>query len=168
MSETENKKLNLLEKIKQNKKLQMVIIAVLALLAFIIVFETFSSENKTEDVAMTVERYVDDLESRLSKTLRKVDGAGEVSVVLTVESGMQTVLASKTTTTKTDSGTEIVETPIIVNGKTVVLKELYPEIKGVLIVAEGASNIQVLSKLQQATVSLLGVSANKIEILTMK
>ena len=49
-----------------------------------------------------------------------------------------------------------------------VLKELYPEIIGVLIVAEGANNIMVLNKLQQATVSLLDIEPKQIEILSMK
>jgi len=104
----------------------------------------------------------------LSKTLSSVSGAGKVSVVITVESGMQTVLASKTVTTSDENGTKIEESPIIVNGKTVVIKELYPKITGVLIVAQGANNISVLSKLQQATVSLLDIELNQIEILTMK
>ena len=78
------------------------------------------------------------------------------------------MLAVKTTVTETSNGTETVETPILVNGKTVVLKELYPKISGVLIVAEGAGNFSVLRKIQQAAVSFLGVELNKIEILTMK
>ena len=58
--------------------------------------------------------------------------------------------------------------PIIINGKTVVLKEMYPKVKGVLIVAEGANSIAVMTKLQQATMSLLDIEINQIEILTMK
>ena len=112
--------------------------------------------------------YVEELENKLSQTLSKVSGAGNVSVVITVESGMQTVLANKTVTTTNSNGTTTEESPIIVNGKTVVLKELYPKIIGVLIVAQGANNIAVLNKLQQATVSLLNIELNQIEILTMK
>ena len=56
----------------------------------------------------------------------------------------------------------------MLNGKTVVLKELYPKINGVVIVAEGANNITVMRKIQQATTSLLGVDLGRIEILTMK
>ena len=63
---------------------------------------------------------------------------------------------------------EIVSAPILVNGKTVVLKELYPKISGVLIVAEGADKLTVYNKIQQATLSLLDVKASQIEILAMK
>ena len=77
--------------------------------------------------------------------------------MITVESGMETVLAMKTTSTETADGNKIEEEPVIVNGKTVVLKEKYPEITGVLIVAEGADNIAVVSKIQRATTSLLEI-----------
>ena len=85
-----------------------------------------------------------------------------------VESGKETVLAMKKTTTESTGKTEIEETPIIVNGKTVILKENYPKITGVLIVCEGANKITVMKKIQQATTSLLDVDINKIEILAMK
>jgi stage III sporulation protein AG len=55
-----------------------------------------------------------------------------------------------------------------VNGKTVVVKEMYPKIIGVLIVAEGAGNIGVMTRIQKATTSLLDIEINQIEILTMK
>ena len=157
-----------LDKIKNNKKLQYLILAFLIsiiLLSLLII--NFSNKNESVDTD-TINSYVTSLENRLAKALEKVEGVGSATVVITVESGMETVLAMKTTTTTTNSGIETVETPILVNGKTVVLKELYPKITGVLIVAKGADNIFVLNKIQQATVSLLDINVNKIEILTMK
>ena len=123
--------------------------------------------NQSSKSQNSVDSYVTNLEERLSKTLSKVKGAGKVSVIITVESGMETVLASKIITTETPTGTEVEETPLIVNGKTVVVKELYPKIVGVLIVAEGANNISVMNKIQQATISLLDIQLNQIEILSM-
>lgn len=157
---------NFLEKIKNNKILRYGIAIVLCIALCIALFFGYRND-KTETVDEETS-FVYDLENRLSAILSEVDGAGKVSVVITVESGMETVLATKITTTTTEHGTETVETPILVNGKTVVLKEKYPKIIGVLIVAEGAKNITVLSRLQQATVSLLDINVNQIEILTMK
>ena len=158
-----------LDKIKKNKKLQYFIIAIISILIIICVFFSVSTEKKTTNTETDlITLYVTNLEEKLSKTLSKVSNAGDVSVVITVESGMETVLATKTVTTKTANGTEIEETPIIINGKTVVIKELYPKIIGVLIVAKGADNIYVRTKIQQATVSLLNIELNQIEILTMK
>ncbi|MBE7083653.1 MAG: hypothetical protein E7373_03515 [Clostridiales bacterium] len=160
---------NLFEKIKNNKLFQYLIIGILAVtLIFLACTKSKSNESQNYNQVDEVSAYLENLEEKLSKTLSSVSGAGKVSVVITVESGMQTVLASKTVTTSDENGTKIEESPIIVNGKTVVIKELYPKITGVLIVAQGANNISVLSKLQQATVSLLDIELNQIEILTMK
>ncbi len=155
----------IIEKIKNNKVFRYVIVGVLLLVVVLILFSTFKSKN--DKIQESNSDYVDNLESRLKSTLSKVDGVGKVSVVITVESGMETVLATKTVTTTSENGTNIEETPILVNGKTVVLKELYPKIIGVLIVAEGVDNIMILSKVQQATASLLDIKINQIEILSM-
>jgi len=154
------------EKIKKNSFLRIgLVIFLVILLGFVLYFINGSSLNNSKEIESL--SYVEGLEYKLSTALSKVEGAGNVSVVITVESGGETVLAMKTTTNKTSEGVEIVETPILVNGKTVVLKELNPKIIGVLIVAEGANSISVLSKIQQATVSLLNINVNQIEILTM-
>ena len=158
------------DKIKNNKILRITLIAILAIIIVFIAFGVNKKQTGQESAysASAVDEYVSNLENKLTKTLSKVEGAGDVSVIITVESGMETVLATKTTVTETSNGKETIETPIIVNGKTVVLKEMYPKIVGVLIVAKGASNISVLNKLQQATISLLDININQIEILTMK
>ena len=158
---------NIFENIKQNKKVQIIVLSVLIFLAVVILFQSYypKEEGAVNDVAMS---YIKSLEQRLEKVLCKVEGAGDVSVVLTIESGMETVLATKTEVIENSSGKQMIETPILVNGKTVVIKEKYPKITGVLIVAEGASSLTILTKIQQATVSLLDINVNQIEILTMK
>ena len=163
-----NKSKTILDKIKNNKKIQYTIIAVLMICVVFIFCLNLFSDTLQNNTSISSDEYVNELEQKLTKTLSKVDGAGKVSVVITVESGMETVIAMKTTITETVGGKETVETPVLVNGKTVVLKEKYPKITGVLIVAEGANNITVLTRIQQATTSLLDINVNQIEILTMK
>lgn len=154
--------------VKTNKKVQYLVVAILVLIAVITLIFSYLPKNNAEKVDDSISLYVSSLEKRLSDTLSKVDGAGNVSVVITVESGMETVLATKTTEKQTSSGVEKETSPIIINGKPVVIKEKYPKVIGVLIVAQGAKNISVMQKLQQATVSLLDINLNQIEILSMK
>ena len=161
-------KQSIFDKIKSNKKIQFIIVAALCLIIIVVFACNLFTNKNTLNSSTVSESYVKELEERLTKTLNKVEGAGKVSVVITVESGMETVIAMKTTVTETANGKETVETPVLVNGKTVVLKEKYPKITGVLIVAEGADSIRLLSKIQQATMSLLDINIQQIEILTMK
>lgn len=163
----DNKWSGLFYRIKNSRKLQIYIIVVLclALLSGFIISSLKNAEKAEYD---EVANYVKNTEYKLEKLLSAVDGAGAVKVAITVESGMETVLAVSTTVKETSAGKETVSSPIIVNGKTVVLKENYPKIVGVLIVAEGAGSISVFKKLQQATVSFLNINLNRIEILAMK
>ena len=116
-----NKFSNIIETIKNSKTAQYVIVIILAIIVFLLLSGGVGSENKSSQTNLTTENYVESLEQRLSNALSKVAGAGSVSVVITVESGMETVLASEIITNQTSSGKEVIETPILVNGKTVVL-----------------------------------------------
>ena len=170
MSNLSYKISNLFEKIKNNKKVKYALLCFVLLIVLIVIIFSSINKNNTAEQNVIVEHtdFVSTLENKLSQTLSKVDGVGKVSVVITVKSGMETVLAMKTTTTQTVNGTETIETPIIVNGETIIVKEVFPEITGVLIVAEGAENIMTMQRLQQATMSLLNVKIDQIEILGMK
>ncbi len=168
MNKSSMSKISIIERLKTDKKLQLllaILVSVLIIAFLVFGFSKNEEGNVSEDKVLS---YVNDLEDRLIKTLSKVDGVGEVSVVITVDSGMETVLANKTTVSGTGDNVKTEESPIIVNGKTVVVKELYPKVCGVLIVADGANNISVMKKIQQATVSLLNINVGQIEILAMK
>ncbi len=160
----------LFEKIRANKKIQCIIISVFLIIIVCIFLFGYTEKDDSKVVKSDpISSYVTNLELKLSNVLSNVSGAGKVSVVISIESGMETVLAMQTTTKESAGGqVETQTSPIIINGKTVVIKELYPKVKGVLIVAEGAKNISVMSKLQQATMSLFDIEINQIEILTMK
>lgn len=162
-------KKSLLDRLKADKKLSFAIIAViLVLIVFLISGIVPSKKDSETSESDKVSEYICGLEKRLTDILSAVSGVGKVRVAIKIESGMETVLAGKTTTTETSGSKETTETPIIVNGKTVVIKEVYPKPSGVLIVAEGAGNIMVFKRIQQAALSFLDVDLNKIEILTMK
>jgi hypothetical protein len=68
-------------------------------------------------------------------------------------------------TIETENGIETTEKPVIVNGKTVVLTEKTPKISGVMILID-KNNLSVITKIQQATTSLLNINLSQIEILT--
>ncbi len=169
MNVKNKKQNNFIDMIKENAFIKKLIIIGLAFLVLGIFFYSIFIEKTPENHNLTdVENYVEYLEDKLENTLKKVEGVGDVSVVITVSSGKETVLAS-TIKTSNENGVLITEeSPVIINGKTVVLKENYPEITGVLIVAGGGNDIGVKYRLQTATASLLKIGIDKIEILSMK
>lgn len=160
-------KINIIERLKTDKKLQILITILISVLILAFLFLGLSKTEENVNSEDKVLLYVNELEKKLINTLSKVDGVGDVSVVITVDSGMETILANKTVVSGSGDNQKTEESPIIVNGKTVVVKELYPKISGVLIVAEGVKNISVMKKIQQATMSLLNINLGQIEILAM-
>lgn len=154
-----------LSTLKKNKYFPMILVISLVLLIALILF---SGKTKNVQTTETTDNYVLNLENKLETLLESIDNVGDVTVAITVDGGTETVIAMKTVTTENEQGKVIEQTPITVNGKTVTLKEVNPDITGVLIVAKGADNLSTYIKIQQATISMLNVDANKIEILTMK
>ena len=157
----ENKISSFLKKIKT----EYLILIALSIVAVIIFMGSFSGD-KNKTTQETVSSYVENLEIKLEKCLSKVRGAGKVEVIISVSSGMQTVFATEKKYQPNKGGT--VESPLIVNGKPVVTMEQYPEITGVVIVAEGAKSLSVKVDLLNACQTFLSISNEKIQILSMK
>ena len=168
MNKSSDKKINIIDKIKKSKKAQYLLVGVILLIITAVFLVSFFKKNVSAQSVDDVNSYVNNLESRLSYSLSQVKGVGKVSVLIKVDGGMKTVIATKTVRTEIGGKVEIEETPVLVNGKTVTLKEIYPEIIGVIIVAEGADSISVMRKIQEAVLSFLDIDLNKIEILSMK
>lgn len=103
------------------------------------------------------------MEDRLSRALSRIDGAGEVTVVLTVRDGPRQVLAQDTRTEQGET-----ETVVISRGsstqETVTIQELYPSYQGALLVCPGGDDPTVRLKLTEATSALTGLGADKISI----
>ncbi len=154
------------EKLTLKGLLGKIKIEYILILAFVVILLVIfaSGTNQEEKTVQSIDVYVNTLENKLEQALSKIDGAGKVSVVISVESGMQTVLATE----KIIEGDVIKEEPFTVGGKTVVVKETYPKITGVLIVAKGAKSLPVKLSIINATQALLDVDAEKIQVLPMK
>lgn len=167
----------LLERIRADKKLELCIYAGLALLC--IGFIAFPSVDKSQEyTAKEVKYNDDDLEQRLTDILGLVRGTGKVKVMITYETGAEIVPAMSTDVSESILGlngeggnrTESSE-PVTVyrdgENEAIVLMERMPQVRGVIVVAEGAADVSVRMKLQSAVVAALGVEAGRVEVLEM-
>jgi len=105
------------------------------------------------------------LERRLEKALSQVEGAGQVTVVLTLDGGPRRILAQDGR-----AGQESRETSVVLASRgsgsqeAVELQRLSPVYRGALVVSSGADDPQVRLSLSQAVSSLTGLGADKISI----
>jgi len=153
------------EKFKFKFKIEYVIVIILVIAVVYLAAKSFIGGDNTTASADTASAYADMLEGKLEKTLSKVDGAGKVSVVITVNEGITSVYATEKKTVTSGTQTTVTETLLLVSGKPVVIREDYPEITGVVIVSKGADNLLVKVNLLNAAMTVLGVDSDKIEVL---
>lgn len=112
---------------------------------------------------------VETMERRLEDALSRVEGAGEVTVVLTLKDGPRQVLAQDGSASEGDSQTTR-ETSTVMASKgsgtqePVALQELGPSYRGALVVAPGAGDPQVRLALSEAVSALTGLGSDKISI----
>lgn len=145
------------------------VLAVAAAVGVIALFCSNLPISGSSETSSSATEYVEMLESKLSEELSKIEGAGKVSVIISVKQGMISELATEKTVTTSVGGEKTeVYSPLLVNGKPLILGEAYPEILGVVITAKGGDKIKVKMAILNATQIFLGVDSKKIEILAMK
>lgn len=129
------------------------------------------------------DNYAEELQDQLSAILSKIAGAGKVSVMITYKSGKELVtqkdksIVDKVTDEKdNDGGTRVIneysidDKTVMVNqqggsSQPIVVKEINPEIKGVIVVAEGAWDSKVKLKISEAVQTVLDIPAYRVTVL---
>lgn len=149
----------------QNKYIYIILLIGIAFM----LFAGGGDEKKTEEMALPMEI---NEEKELEEIVSKINGAGDVDVMITYYSGAEKALAYETQEDKTqqDTGSEssINKKAVMADGEPVVIKNLYPKVKGVVVVAEGAGNIQVKKEIQDAVKTALDVAVHKVCVLEKK
>ena len=149
------------------------LIAVVAAAILLIYFSTLYDKTAAEDKTTPQTENAQELEKRMEDALKRVEGAGEVSVVINYESTSELVPATKTDLSEQQSSSDgksqnsesKSEDIAQVSGNAVILKEKQPKVRGVMVVAKGAKDIRVKNDILFAVMTLLDVTADKVEIL---
>ena len=128
---------------------------------------TVVQENKVDTAVYTESFQLQEMEERLSHTLSKIEGAGEVSVLLTVKNSSRKVLAEdKTFVVREGSSEKSAETVVVSAGSgtesPVLLEQIYPEFQGALVVCSGGDAVNIQLKIVEAVSALTGLGADKI------
>lgn len=171
------------EKLKKNKY----VLVVLLVGAVLILWPSIGSSGGSTADADTVTTdapvfSLEDEEDKIAKALSEIEGAGRVSVVLTLKTGTEQELATDEDTSYKQSteGGEVSEyemesstsTVIVSTGSgtqsTVTVKYIYPEYRGALIVSEGAGNPTIKLQITEAVAALTGLKTDKITVVKMK
>ena len=110
----------------------------------------------------TAADYATQLESRLTALISRVEGAGKTAVMVTLESGSESIYA-------TDTDADGASTHVLRSGRADGLVETVqtPQVLGVAVVCEGGGNAAVQNRVTALVETLPGVGANHITVAKM-
>lgn len=183
-----------MQKIKEKKlkRSDWLILVLAGILILIIALPTDTKEKKQAEEAKeniskennTMEASKDEIERKLEDILEKIDGAGDVKVMITYQdSGTQVVEKDKNTSensleesdstggVRSTKEQQLQESTVYEDadaGNTpFVSKELLPKVEGILIVASGGDDQKVKQNISEAVLALFQVEAHRIKIVKM-
>ena len=156
---------DVLEKVKgkarSGKWLEILAVLLLAMVVVVILLSAWGGEKEAGNDGGS--DYAERAEQRLAKVLSQIEGAGAVDVFLSVRSEGTIVIAMESTVAEDGS---VTTSPVLSGGEPIVLEECNPEITGVLIVADGANDLNVRFNLLGAAASVLNIDQSLIKVYT--
>lgn len=131
-----------------------------------------SGEEKKEEPGQAVQTdlfQLNAMEEKLEQVLSQVEGAGRVTVALTLREGPRQVLAQDGSAREGDREVqrELVTVVLSKGGgsqEAVSLQQLGPVFRGAVVVSEGAEDPRIRLALSDAVSALTGLGADKISI----
>lgn len=185
------------KKWKQIKKSDWILLALAGVLLLVITLPDGEKKTPQENVSavpeppaeeeqsVEEEAYVTYLEEKLERVLAQIDGAGKVTVMITVSDAGEHVVVKDTNRTKSETeendssgGNRVSQdtryeeaTVYVENGDETypyVQKEKLPTVEGVVVVAEGGANARVVSDISEAVQALLRVEVHRIKVVKME
>lgn len=141
-----------------------------------------SSTSYSGDIPMetvTADQYTARMEERLASVISQVDGAGSCRVMITLQTGTEYQYAREEETQQhikqkegeTEEEWDTKYKYVFMdagNGQqALLLTEIQPEIKGVVVVCTGASNPVVQQRIVEVATTAMGVSSAKVCVVPM-
>ena len=166
-----------IRKIKKDKWLIILLVGLLLVVIAMPVSDIKSDQTQDEQQVQKAENasedtYTDALETRLENALAKVEGVGNVKVMITLASSSEKDQEMTSEVQEGESGgknTSSSETAVYANGNgeetPYVKQELSPRIEGVLVIADGGDNAIVIENITEAVQALFGVDTHKIKVM---
>ena len=129
---------------------------------------------------VSLTQYENELEQNLADIVSSINGAGKTRVLLTMDSTVEQVYATDknmtqkdtinsgeaTQTNKDTSADSTYITVELADGtqQTVLLKEIQPKVRGVLVVCSGGDNSVVKEKIVDAVTKALDISSSRVSV----
>ena len=153
-----------------DKKNVRIIYIIMFIGAVCLIFGSMHREKESSEPqkATVIETALPDTEERLAELLSQIEGAGQVSVMITYQDSGERVRATDSKTAENSRETQTVMESESGGSHPFVVQEKTPKVQGVIIVADGGDSIAVQEKLKEAVSAALGVYPHNIVVCSRK
>ncbi len=162
----------LLKKIPQDKKLLLMV--GLGVFGMLIIMLSGTSEGDTVETETDLQKNLyneSEICLQLQNLIEQIDGVGKATVMITYEEGQETVFAKDEERDKGQNDQRESKEYIIVDSKDgetgLELKIIYPKVKGVAVVCQGAESNIIKQQIVEIICALFDLSSNKISVAVM-
>ena len=115
--------------------------------------------NAGSSAAVSETAYREQLETQLTELIEQLDGAGKTVVMVTLESGEETIYAVDTQSGQIQNQ----ETHVLLEDGSALEETTYlPAVCGVAVVCDGGGDVRVAARITELVRALLDLSANRI------
>ncbi len=166
---------------KDKNKEKLIYVLILCVVLFIATSYIFSDNKKNEENSIknaansnstsidnNINSSKDFVEEKLAKILSEISGISNVSVMITYSSDTK-INPVYNTKEEEKEGQKTIDRSVVYNeensSKKVVIESTEtPKVEGVIVVAAGASNVEIRSKIAQAVSAVTNVAIYKIQV----
>ena len=126
-------------------------------------------ETAAAPAAQTAGFDLEELEERMERALSRIQGAGEVTLLLTLKNGGEQRYAADTQYSQDETGREERSSTVLISTgsgseQAVVVSSSAPEFQGALVVCDGGDDPDVRLRITQAVAALTGLRSDKITV----
>lgn len=143
------------------------------------------TENDMNTTSYSTNTYIEEMESKLCGILKKVSGIGEVEVMITLKNSKEQVPLKDRPYTqeglneldgeggnRSNNKVQRDESTVLVTGDDgnevpYIISEIEPEVEGVLVVAEGGDDAEIIMDIMETVEVLFDVPAHKVKVMRL-
>ena len=165
----------LAEKIKKIKHIKIIAAVVAGLLLISCYYISIDNSSKTTNEIEKIDNsnqkfststeYTQYLENKLKSVISSLKGVGETEVVITLEKGFEYIYQTQDETKTLSNGTSLTTSNIVlVDGQPLITEEIYPVVKGVVVIAQGSDNVATKLDIINIIQTVIEIDVSRISI----
>lgn len=158
-----DKKKSVLERLRALKGKELILAVLVMVVMIVIYFSSLSPAAATDSQSALNSEYCEKIENELIGAVKKLSGDDDARMAISWESGVEKILATETSGSNINSTSTVIVTS---NGSSspYVVKEIYPNAVGAIVVAKLKNGTQTKLDLIMMISTILDISPEKVAV----